>query len=356
MKLRTVLPLLLLAIGLAAPRVLYGQAGDISVTTLVSAPFDPALSVWEANPNRVQIRLTHTKPDGFTYLVRLRASLTSADGTVQITTGGGFSPEPIEVAPGATVTADALSIGVFNLNNADVNGSAAAQVTSTGRLLEGTYTLCVEAFEFADGFPLSLPGGTSCATFTIVLPAPATPNLPACGTTIIPTQPQNVNLQWIPATAPGAQVRYDLLVVPVANGQTPEQAIATATPPFFFEQKNLTTANFLYGVAQPALQVGTTYAWRIRTFDATGAVTFSNGGQSEVCSFTYGDNTPVQGATPLAPVCGGLVTPTQPQNVNFQWSTPAAPGAQVRYDLLVVPVANGQTPEQAIATATPPFF
>ncbi len=346
------------AIGFALPDVAHAQPTNVSVMTILAPPFDPALSVWEANPSRVQIRLTNNDPNGITYLVRLEARLASADGsTLELSTKPDFSQAAVfELAPGATVTKNAVEIGVFNLNNDDINGSAAAQVTSTGRLPEGAYTLCLDAFEASDGFRLSPRGGTSCASFTIVLPAPAIPNLPACGTTITPSQPQNVNLQWIAPTAPGAQPRYDLMLVPVPNGQTPEQAIAGATPPFFFEQKNLTTNSFLYGIAQPALQVGTTYAWRIRTFDAAGAVTFSNGGQSEVCSFTYGDNTPVEGAAPLAPVCGSTVVPAQPQNVGFQWSTPTAPGAQFRYDVLVVPVAAGQTPEQAIAGATPPFF
>ncbi|MCC7439948.1 MAG: hypothetical protein IT211_15795 [Armatimonadetes bacterium] len=341
------------AIGVLLPEAAQAQPRDVAVVTITAAPFDPALSVWEANPSRVQIRLTNNNADGLTYLARMSARLANVDGTVELTTKPDFAPAIFELAPGVAETKNALSIGVFNLNNADVNGSAAAQVISTGRLPEGTYTLCVDVFEASDGFPLSNSGGTSCATFTIVLPAPAAPTLPVCGTTITPSQPQNVNFQWLTPTVPGAQLRYDLLVVAVPNGQTPEQAITTATP--LFEQKNLTTSSFLYGIAQPALQVGTTYAWRVRTSDANGAVVFSNGGQSEVCSFTYGDNTPVEGAAPLAPVCGSTVLPAQPQNVMFQWSTPPAPGAQLRYDLLLVAVPNGQTPEQAITTATPLF-
>ncbi|MCE7933493.1 MAG: hypothetical protein DYG96_02750 [Chlorobi bacterium CHB2] len=184
------------------------------------------------------------------------------------------------------------------------------------------------------------------------------PLVPLCESTITPTQPQNVNFQWTTSSPIGAQVRYEIVLVPVANGQTPEQAIATATPPFFFEQKNLTTTSFFYGAAQPVLKVGTTYAWRVRTTDATGTVKFLNDGESEVCWFVYGGEQlgTFDVANPVGPACGESVAEHPTQNFLLQWSPPAVPNAQLRYQLMMIPVEGGKSPDEAILAATAPLF
>ncbi len=290
--------LLFLVLGLGAPTGLEAQGPTpIVVTTNVVPPYDPDLSVWERNPNRFLVTLRNTDATK-SYRIRLGGSVASDDGGVTISLDNNFPAMAITLAPGATRTLNARQTGLFDPNAVQVTGADRDEIARTRKLPEGSYRACLQALDFNTLDPLSAGAPAGCASFFIREADVPRPFFPGCGDLVKETPIQTVNLQWSrPTVASGGILQYELVIVKVIGEKSPEEAILSATTPLFFIKKAIATNYYQYGPIDPALEVGTTYAWRVRATEATGGVSFPNDGWSEICSFVYADTFPTTPVT-----------------------------------------------------------
>lgn len=277
--------------GFFAPNLQAQNPNPVTVTTNVLPPYDPDLSVWERNPNRLLVTLVNTDPSN-TYLVRLGGFIESDDGGVKIEIKNTFPATPITLPPGATKTINARGTGLLDPNAVTVTGADRDQIARTRRLPEGSYRACLQALDNNTLAPLSIGAPTGCATFNIQEGDLPRPFFPTCGESVAVSPIQTVNIQWTrPVVTSGGVLQYELVIVPVEEGKSPEESILSATDPIFFQKKSIPTNYYQYGPIDPKLEEEQLYAWRVRAVEVTGNVSFPNDGWSEVCSFRYGDTT-----------------------------------------------------------------
>jgi TANFOR domain-containing protein len=277
-------------IAMTLPAIMFCQVSAVNVTVNVLPPYSPYISDWESHPERIVVTL---QPTGTTasLSVRLSGLVEGFDSDILITTKESFRPvRPIMLLPGVPYTVTAAEIGeLFNVDALNFSGISDSQIRAGSGLPEGTYRVCVRALDYTTGTPLSDSEPSGCsAPFTIRYVETPTIISPVCDATVPAVEPQSVIFRWLqPAGAP-ASTQYTLKIVEVIpEGRNPNDAMASATTPAFFEQTVL-AGQYMYGPGDPPLLPGRTYAWRITANDPMRSVIFRNEGRSEVCGFRYG--------------------------------------------------------------------
>ena len=282
--------LLLLMLFTSAEQQLSAQTLPILVSTSVVPPYDPDLSVWERNPNRVQVTLTNTSATE-SFNVRVAGFAEGLDNGVRIEIKNDFPSDPILLAPSATVTLNARQTNLFDPNAVRVTGADRDAIALTRQLPEGDYRICLRALDHSTLAPLSAEG-SGCAQFGIK--AGELPRLfsPPCEEETRASNPQFIIFQWtrpslnVPV-ASLANLRFRFVLVPIPDGRSPQEALESASNPLFLEEENITNTFYQLGPADPWLEVGKSYAWRVQVSDPDGTQ-FENNGWSEACSFTFG--------------------------------------------------------------------
>lgn len=291
-----------LAAASASP--LLAQTFPIVLTTSVRPPYDPDLSVWEREPNRVSVTLRNTSTQ--TQQVRIGGSAKSDDGRVVITIKNNFPVTPITVPAGGTVTLSGRETNLFNDDAVTISGADRSTVARTRRLPDGNYTICLQALDASTLAELSRGEPQGCVSFTIVKPEAPRTLYPICDSKLDPAQTVVITFQWSPLTARlsdavRSRLRYELTVVPWLRGPNALAALTSATDPLFFQQKGLTNTYFQYGPTEPKLTKGRLYAWRVRIIDPNDEVAFENNGYSAACWFLYGDSANAPAVTSCSP-------------------------------------------------------
>ncbi|WP_428655577.1 hypothetical protein [Runella sp.] len=319
-----------------------GGWGQVQVTVNVLPPYSAYLQDYPGRGNQVQIFVRNTTNAPLD--VRFLGNITGDNGVV-ISTPVHFRPlVPLRLGPleNRLLSRNDLE-GLFDLGQIEVQGIDKAQLYRGLPLPEGSYQLCVRAFDNRSSRPLSpeFPLGCSSPFMVRSVEPPIIIN-PVCDSKIVPNTPQNVIFSWTPPVGMSpAQVQYTLRVIelpdvqPVAEnvlnnqsnvisgfptgGQdkkpasttkkvaietTPTKIIssnlplgfdpnvfidAVVLPPSGVEVRNLRVNSFLYGPSQPALKVGKRYAVRVQAIDLTRKINFLNEGKSPVCYFIYGE-------------------------------------------------------------------
>lgn len=189
---------------------------------------------------------------------------------------------------------------LFNRANVTVVGMDASAFLSTGKLPDGTYQICFEAYDdlsnlISDAFPQgcsqSFTIGNVSGNNTSLYEPPMLV-LPRCNDSVKITFPQNIVFTWlnpsnfIMSKSAGLNQKYILKIVEVipAN-RNPYDAFRGATTPFFFE-KEITGTNYVYGPADPILTPGHVYAYSV--FVAENPTQYRNNGRSDICWFSWG--------------------------------------------------------------------
>ncbi|MET1260717.1 fibronectin type III domain-containing protein [Flagellimonas sp. DF-77] len=280
------------------PLTLVKAQNDVMVVTQVLPPYSPYFSDYTSYDNRVVVTLNNLNPAGLSQEVRLTASATGNNG-IALALNPSFLPsQPILIPPGGSVRLTGFQLQeYFDLNAWDLSGISAAALLRGGGLPQGDYELCVQALDYTTGQPLSMAAPNGCGFFTISSVEPPLILQPLCGDEVSKSDPQNLLFSWaIPAGANPMQVEYELVIQEVFNGMDPNQLfLALPTTPFF--QKRVTNNVYLYTLADPPLEPGRTYAFRVTAVNRQGFVdangndrplNFRNGGSSEVCTFQYG--------------------------------------------------------------------
>ncbi|MEO1484988.1 MAG: hypothetical protein AAFU57_04525 [Bacteroidota bacterium] len=279
---------------------------DVMVITQVLPPYSPYFSDYTSYDNRVVITLNNLDASGATQNVRLTASITGNNGVNLALSASFIPPQPITLLPGTSVRLTGSQLmDYFDINAWDVSGISTAEILRGNGLPQGDYELCIQALDFDTGVALSMPAPSGCAFFNISSVEPPILIQPMCGEEITTSNPQNMLFSWaVPAGANPQQVEYELVIQEVFNNMDPNQLfLALPTTPFF--QKIVPNNVYLYNLADPSLETGRTYAFRVTAINKEGFVdangnsrplNFRNGGSSEVCTFIYGkqpeDNEP----------------------------------------------------------------
>lgn len=179
----------------------------------------------------------------------------------------------------------------FNPDNLNFSGYSKTQYQRNGRLPEGVYTVGFELYDVIRKIPVASVRSTIVFLFLNEVPALTLPMneqmISAAGT-------QTVNFRWTTRHSPLAatffvpEYLFELWEITPA-GRNPYD-IVKGTRPLY--ATTLSSPYLAYGIAEPQLQPGKSYAWRVRENDPENRTLFKNNGYTEVYTFTYGRNCP----------------------------------------------------------------
>lgn len=211
------------------------------------------------------------------------------------------------------------------------NGKYKEIILRTGNAPEGSYTICVTAFDESG----TEVGRENCITQIVQQLGSITLLTPGEGEEIDPKIP--INFTWTPL--PGAK-EYKLRIVELKGDQSPEVAFRTNQPIF---EKELRTTSYqgdpVHGVdVKPGMKL----AWQVT----------SGNTQSEISTVIY---LPIR--TPLislvSPLNGEEIDPDTLPGLIFKWKE--CPLCPPMFTLRIVELKGDQSPEDAIRTNQPIF-
>ena len=264
---------------------LFQLKAQLQVQTQILPPYSPYLTDYVTYQNKVAMNIIN--PGMQTYQVRLQGKVSGNGINVSIPTN--FKPaNPLIVMPGTNkFTGNQLS-PYFDGNNLIYSGISLQEIVSGNGLPEGNYTFCFWAVDYNTGQQLS-PPNSGCATIKIThFEVPKIIN-PACNAEVAAKTPQNMVFNWsMPAGVNPLEVAYELTIAEMFPQQlNPNQAMDVATEPIFF-RKTVNTNTYVFTIADPKLEEGKKYAWRVRAMPKQAKkLNFKNNGFSLACAFTY---------------------------------------------------------------------
>lgn len=165
----------------------------------------------------------------------------------------------------------------------NIDGPLRRRINNSGRLPEGEYEVVLEARPADPTRLISvLPGR---ATVTARVAEPPVLISPVNGARVTEPTPQ---FSWSPATGlPGGTApQYVVRIVEMDAGQEPFRALRGNIP--HVETVVAGTTTFTYLPNELPLEEGRRYVWQVTARDADGAVSFADGGETEIYTFTYG--------------------------------------------------------------------
>lgn len=292
---RWLLPLLLLT-------ALGSRAQSVRVTVVPLPPYSTHLSDYVDQPNRLLVTLSNTGRQAVS--LQLAGSISGDNGVSARTRPGAHSPRPVTLEALQTRRLDADELGLlFDENMLTYTGISAQQVVRGNGLPEGTYTICVQALDYATGRLLSAAEPVGCSRpFSLrSLEAPYIIK-PQPDENIRLNSPQNLIFSWSrPAGAP-VTTEYELRIVEMSDTRrNPNDAFLAGTVPPLFERTVTGAPVLLYGPGEPALIQGRRYAFAVTARDPGNRTVFRNNGRSEVQTFVYGAGTPAPSAPVASP-------------------------------------------------------
>jgi TANFOR domain-containing protein len=262
----------------------------VSVTSVLVPPYPPHLSDYTSQPNKLLVTV-QSQPGSPVYKVKLAARIIGVDNTILIYTDPAFQPaQPLVLQPGVPRIVSVADLGeYFSTNHLVFQNITKQQVAQGDGLPEGVYRICIRAYDYDTGEPLSDPEPVGCTgPFPVKSVEPPVFTNPLDNAKLVPATPQAQAFSWtLPPGAPPL-AEYTLKIVElVPRTRDPYDAINSATQPPFFEGKT-TVTSLLFGPAQPQLKAGSRYAARVTVRDPQNKLYFKNKGQSPVIAFDYG--------------------------------------------------------------------
>ena len=160
----------------------------------------------------------------------------------------------------------------------------------------GLNGFCIEVHDVATDKIISNQG---CARGFFNLAQPPILQSPTCDVEIENTETQNLSFNWLPmhnaSGNPINDINYQFQLVRIPEGfQNPKDAFDASQFVYQTNVRNMT--GLLYTEAEPLLERGEIYAWRVRaqalTMDEQVIPLFDNNGYSAICTFSYLEPTP----------------------------------------------------------------
>jgi hypothetical protein len=326
------------------------QRYPADIQPVLPAPYSVYLSDYTAEgSNRLTGNIVFNDFNEASWTFKLRLSVESMD--VRLRTKNGFTPAtPITVQPGVPyVFSGSDWAEYFNFNNLDVSGPNTSKIINSGRLPEGLYSMCLQVLDYHTGELLS---EERCANIWMQLLDPPRILSPEEGkyldpaiTTTFPITWQLFNTQSA-NTSMGTDFQLTMweLTEPGAN---PLSAVQNGQALQVFQSDLLQNTNYTYGPADPLLEAGKVYVYRVQALDADGKDRYKNGGYSEFGYFIYG--WPKNGKISLLfPEEGGGFR--REDTPKLLWSGPdnMLDNQSVNYEIVVKKMQNSQAPSDAI--------
>ncbi|MBK7129120.1 MAG: fibronectin type III domain-containing protein [Crocinitomicaceae bacterium] len=237
----------------------------------------------------MRIFLTLTDFSVPSYQVKLRFKF-EGNG-YSITTSSLLNLPSTTLSPGVPVEISGSDLAPYlSTENLIFSGIDQTQYQLHKTLPEGPCMICVEVIDFTNPNQPVLSGPNACTQVWFSLNDPPLLNTPFCGNEISPTDPQQIVFSWSPLhmnsiNSSGTQYVFELFEIR-PDGADPNQVVNSSLP-IFMQITNQTFIN--YSITEPQLQIGMSYAWRVRAQDMDGHDFFRNNGYSSVCTFTYGN-------------------------------------------------------------------
>lgn len=274
----------------------HAQSYPVQISVQLVPPFSGYLPDYAAPGNdNLHIYITFMDFSQPTYDVKLKFALTGNNVSIQSKSWYYAGPFTLEPGVPLMLTGTDLS-GMLNSANLDYSGITLPQYNQSKVLPEGFYTINITAYDYANPLPIQVSNVGTTQAWMLLCDPPLT-NLPACGSEVITSDPQFVAFSWSPLnmTAPtsalGTEYLFELWEVMPPNNNANNVVLSTA--PIYTITTNLTM--IAYGIAEPPLQIGWTYVWRVRAYDLDNRALFRNNGYSQICTFTYGDESELLG-------------------------------------------------------------
>ncbi len=265
----------------------------VRLTTQVIPPYSTYFSDY-FNHNKVLVTLQNLS--GADLELRLTGALEGDNGVAIRVPEGYILSRPIRLQPRQMLQLTGAELKqYFDENRITIQGISKDELLRGNGLPEGNYNLCMRAVDYETGIPLSPDQPAGCASLDIRQFEPPIIIQPICEESVRALQPQNILFTWtVPAGVRPDQVEYVLKVVEMYPPSIdPNQAMQAANVPPLLE-KVVRSNTYIYSLADPVLEEGKRYAFRVTARASTlgrGAspINFRNDGHSQVCYFTYGD-------------------------------------------------------------------
>ncbi len=265
----------------------YSQNYPVDCRVIISPPFSGQMSEIVSSPLKFKVQLLLkdlTKPS---LEVSLRLRL-KGQGVWLENPEGFVNGQPITLTPGVPKTLSALELAEnFSTQNIEAQGIDYAQLLNGLPLPFGFYEWEVVAIEHNRFRQVS---NTGTAKFYIQNNYPPLLNMPADGSIVPATTPQNLLFSWTPRHMTPALGRdglvYHLYLYEVPAGEDPAMVVNSGSP--YMQELLADKPNYIYGSTGLPLTEGKRYAWQVRVESLTGEVGFFNNGYSDIKSFVYG--------------------------------------------------------------------
>jgi len=266
---------------------------SVSVSTVVNPPYSPYLSDYTDLKNKTVITLVNNGNN--TKQVYLKARFFNNNGFIAQTIEEYKPLNPIILNPNASYQLPANNelYSFFNEENIEVNKGDIdiADLLAGGVLPEGSYSLCIDVFDFNTDQQLNI-ADVGCGIVQIqYLNAPQL-LFPSCenGQEQF-KQPQSYSFSWTPVIH-NSPILYNLYIVKLEEGDVPQDVIENAIDNGGNNAsivQNIST-NFLnYNLQHPGPLSQGNYAWAVVARVANGNYPIVNNGLSNVCTFTLTD-------------------------------------------------------------------
>ena len=213
--------------------------------------------------------------------VKVRLRLTVEGSGIRVQSKKDFNPKPILAQYNVPVVLNGMDIAeYFNPDHLDFIGISKEAFKRNGQLPEGTYTVCLEVFDyqFSNDMPLA---EKACVKEISVENDP--PVLLSPIGEITSVQPQFYNFIWQPRYAGPVLAEYELFIFEKTRGLSVNQVV-NITPPVF--RTKTFASSYLYTPADPLLKMNQEYLVLVQIKDFKGQVYFKNNGKSKIESFT----------------------------------------------------------------------
>jgi len=265
------------------------QVYPVSLTTQLTPPYSVNLADYAA-PGCEQLKVIIVQRDltQAPYMLYLKMQI-ELNGRVIIRTSPQYFPPPLTLEPGIpTIISGSDLYPFFDPQNMDFVGYSRETYMDTRLLPEGAYIITFTAYDYTRReVALSIGGSMFCY---LAKTDPPLLNFPLNNAAVPSSPSQFINFQWLsrttssPNSAQSTRYRFDLFEIRL-DGRSPAEIVQSQRPLFTTETDRTSLA---YSIADPSLEAGLRYAWRVRAFDTEGRDFIRNNGYSEVFSFVYG--------------------------------------------------------------------
>ncbi|MBP7506706.1 MAG: hypothetical protein KA807_02695 [Prolixibacteraceae bacterium] len=280
----------LLLIILALPLFSMSQPYPVTVNVTVTPPYTSSISDYMNIPNKIIITLSNTTIGADDIDLYLKVAIRGDNGVSAVSEPDYKPVNPIMLKSGSTYIVNVDNISdAFNLKHIVIEGITLSELITGAGLPEGAYQICVTAYDFNTGQPLSLEEPMGCSTFFMVTNfEPPVFNNIYCGDIYTSLGPQSVVVSWLqPSIAiQNPSYHFELVEIPENVEIDPNEAFLTAKYPVLYEEE-LSQTMLSLTVDKVSLNPGYTYVMRVTIEDPSGKAHFRNNGTSEVCFFKY---------------------------------------------------------------------